>query len=83
MIVYQPNDPEANGLIERLDAVLAQPITISSGTAVHCPASIGRADTTTVGYDAAALLAAADAAMYVVKRARSRGRERVEPVLAS
>jgi diguanylate cyclase (GGDEF)-like protein/PAS domain S-box-containing protein len=84
VIVYQPSDPEAQGLIERLDLALAQPIRLSATTVVRCPASIGRADTSTAGYDAAALLAAADAAMYVVKRARSAAAERaVAPLLVS
>jgi GGDEF domain-containing protein len=37
---------------------------------VICPASIGTADTRTVGPNATRLLAAADDAMYQVKRAR-------------
>jgi GGDEF domain-containing protein len=37
---------------------------------VTCPASIGSADTRTIGYNADALITAADQAMYEVKRAR-------------
>jgi len=37
---------------------------------VSCSPSIGTADTRAVGYNSAALLAAADDAMYEVKRAR-------------
>ena len=37
---------------------------------VACPASIGIAETRNVGYNRAALLAAADDAMYEVKRNR-------------
>jgi PleD family two-component response regulator len=39
---------------------------------VNCTASVGHADTRAIGRDAAKLLAAADAAMYEAKRARSR-----------
>jgi len=57
-------------LVERLDALLAVPITVGPTLTVTCPASIGCADTRTTGPDAAALLGAADASMYVTKRAR-------------
>ena len=40
-----------------------------------CRPSIGIAETGTVGYDSAALLAAADLAMYEVKRTRKRVRD--------
>jgi PleD family two-component response regulator len=49
---------------------LSIPITITPSVVVSCPASIGVADTRTVGYNGAALLAAADRAMYEVKRGR-------------
>lgn len=69
-IVYSPNEASSYNLVARLDAVLAEPIWISATNPVFCPASIGVADTTAVGYDGAALLAAADEAMYETKRAR-------------
>jgi diguanylate cyclase (GGDEF)-like protein/PAS domain S-box-containing protein len=72
VIVYEPNDPSADKLIERTDAALALPIRINDSTAVRCPASIGVADTRATGYYGATLLAAADAAMYMVKRDRQR-----------
>jgi diguanylate cyclase (GGDEF)-like protein/PAS domain S-box-containing protein len=71
VIVFQPNDPNSNNLIARLDRGLSEPIKISATTIVTCPASIGIADTRTVGYNPAALLAAADDAMYDVKRTRA------------
>jgi diguanylate cyclase (GGDEF)-like protein len=70
VVVYAPNDANSYNLIARIDRSLAEPIWISATTAVVCPASIGVADTIAVGYDGAALLAAADDAMYEAKRAR-------------
>ena len=53
-----------------------QPIRVRIGISVCCPASIGVADSGTAGYDAAALMAAADAAMYRAKRSRHRAARR-------
>jgi diguanylate cyclase (GGDEF)-like protein len=71
VIVYEPNKSGSEGLIARINEALAVPINVSATTSVFCRASVGYADTRTVGHDAAALLAAADAAMYAVKRART------------
>jgi diguanylate cyclase (GGDEF)-like protein/PAS domain S-box-containing protein len=71
VIVYEPNQSGSEGLIARVNEALALPIDVSPTVAVFCQASVGYADTRTVGRNAAALLAAADAAMYVVKRARA------------
>ena len=49
--------PTSHELIRRLERALSEPIYITSSIAVWCPASIGVADTRTVGYDSAALLA--------------------------
>jgi diguanylate cyclase (GGDEF)-like protein len=62
----------AESLIERIEAVIATPIAISATATACCRASIGIADTATVGFDAAALLAAADASMYAVKESHRR-----------
>jgi diguanylate cyclase (GGDEF)-like protein/PAS domain S-box-containing protein len=70
VVVYEPRDPNSDRLVERIDAALAEPIDITGGTSVRCPASIGTADTRIVGWSAGKLLAAADDAMYQVKRAR-------------
>jgi GGDEF domain-containing protein len=70
--VYEPNDPNSDNLIQRLDEALAAPITVRIGISVSCPASIGVADSDAYGYDATALMAAADAAMYRVKRSHHR-----------
>jgi diguanylate cyclase (GGDEF)-like protein/PAS domain S-box-containing protein len=70
VVVYEPNDPSSHNLIDRIDRALCAPITINANTMVSCPASIGVADTRNVGSDPTALLAAADDAMYDIKRAR-------------
>jgi diguanylate cyclase (GGDEF)-like protein len=70
VIVYEPNDPSADKLIERIEDALAEPVHINGSTSVTCPASVGVADTRSAGYYGATLLAAADAAMYQVKRDR-------------
>jgi diguanylate cyclase (GGDEF)-like protein/PAS domain S-box-containing protein len=70
VIVFEPNDPNSHNLVQRLDAALGEPINLSAGVSVRCPASVGVADTRNVGSNGAMLLAAADEAMYAVKRAR-------------
>lgn len=70
VIVYAPNDANSFNLIPRIDRALAEPIAISDTNTVLCPASIGVADTSRIGYSSAGLLAAADEAMYETKRAR-------------
>ena len=72
VIVYAPNDPSSRNLVERIDRALSAPISITPTRSVSCAPSIGVADTRTVGYNRAALLGAADEAMYEVKRARAR-----------
>ncbi|MEO5839580.1 MAG: sensor domain-containing diguanylate cyclase [Acidimicrobiales bacterium] len=71
VIVYEPNQSGSEGLIARINEVLAMPISVSPIVAVFCQASVGYADTRTAGRDRPALLAAADAAMYDAKRART------------
>ncbi len=70
VIVYEPNDPNSDNLIARIDEALSAPIKITATIAVQCRASIGKADTRIVGRNPTELLAAADDAMYEVKRAR-------------
>ncbi len=82
VIVYAPNDANSFNLIARIDRSLSEPIWITATKSVVCPASIGVADTTAIGYDGKALLAAADKAMYETKRARQAIRH-TEPVTAS
>ena len=74
VVVYQPNDPSSSNLIKRIDECLSAPISLTLGCSVSCPASIGNADSRTVGYNAIALLAAADVAMYEAKRERRASR---------
>ena len=70
VIVYEPNDPNSLNLIQRIDRALSAPMNFPPDIVLCCPASIGIAETRTVGYSRAALLAAADDAMYEVKRNR-------------
>jgi diguanylate cyclase (GGDEF)-like protein/PAS domain S-box-containing protein len=70
VIVYEPSETNSHNLALRVDRSLSEPINITPTIAVSCPASIGIADTGAVGYNGVALLAAADKAMYDVKRAR-------------
>ena len=70
VIVYEPNDPSADRLVERIEAALSSPIDIGDSVEVYCPASVGVADTRTLGYDSTKLMVAADAAMYQMKRLR-------------
>ncbi|MGZ4769560.1 MAG: diguanylate cyclase [Ilumatobacteraceae bacterium] len=72
VIVYELNDCSPTDLVARLDRSLRVPFVISEDLQVWCPASIGHAETHTVGRDPAALLTAADSAMYDAKRARNR-----------
>ena len=81
VIVYEPKDPNSDNLVPRLEEVLSEPILVRIGISVSCPASIGVADTRTTGYDAAALVAAADAAMYRVKREHHRDSRRTAVVV--
>lgn len=74
VIAYEPNEPTSDTLIRRLDAALSAPIDIAPTTTVRCPASIGVADTSTIGYDPDKLVTAADVAMYKMKRARRAAR---------
>jgi len=70
VVVYQPNTDGDGEVVDRLSAVLDDPIEVGAGIVVRCPASIGHADTSTFGYDTEALLAAADERMYAIKHSR-------------
>jgi len=70
VIVYDPNDASSVNIVDRIDRALAAPIYVTLDMVVTCPASIGSADTRTIGYNAEALITAADQAMYEVKRSR-------------
>lgn len=71
-LVYDPTKSSVTDSIARLDRIMAMPIPISSSESVECTASIGVADTRTAGHDPVDLLAAADRAMYAVKKSRRR-----------
>ncbi len=81
VVVFEPSYTTSDDLVERIADALSAPITVTDGTELFCPASIGTADTRALGYDAAALLAAADAAMYAVKRVHQRAREDRAPIV--
>ena len=70
VIVFDPNASNSHNIVDRIDRALAAPIYVTPDMVVTCPASIGTADTRTIGYNAEALITAADQAMYEVKRAR-------------
>jgi len=77
VVVYEPGASGADQLVARLDAALAAPLAVC-GSTVSCAASIGHADTRRCGHDASVLLAAADAAMFEIKRARASGEPRTQ-----
>ena len=70
VVVFEPGTIAPAEVERRIDAALSTPIALGGEVEVVCPASIGIADTTQVEADPAALLAAADLAMYTAKRAR-------------
>lgn len=63
------DEGEVRTVVERLQEGLGQPVSLA-GQVVHVGASIGSALTTEGDQDPASLFAAADAAMYEVKRAQ-------------
>jgi diguanylate cyclase (GGDEF)-like protein len=69
-LVYRPTQSTMTDSITGLDQILAMPIQISNSGTVECTASIGVADTRSHGRNPADLLAAADRAMYAVKKSR-------------
>ena len=73
VVIYEPTGENSDDLIGRIDRALSAPIIINDAITVRCAASIGTADTRTVGRDPTELLGAADDAMYEVKRSRPRG----------
>lgn len=72
VVVYEPS--RVDDLTCRVTAALSEPIVIADDVEIRSAASVGRADTSTYGHDTAALIAAADAAMYDVKRRRKERR---------
>jgi diguanylate cyclase (GGDEF)-like protein/PAS domain S-box-containing protein len=67
-LVYDPTKSSVTDWTADLDRIMALPIPISDAVSVECTASIGVADTRTDGRDPVELLAAADRAMYAVKK---------------
>ncbi|MCU1393930.1 MAG: diguanylate cyclase/phosphodiesterase with and sensor(s) [Ilumatobacteraceae bacterium] len=73
VIMHDAADIGDDGLVARIERSLAAPVALADGTLVRCTASIGEADTSVAGWDPVELVAAADAAMYRVKRTRRSG----------
>jgi diguanylate cyclase (GGDEF)-like protein len=70
VVVHESSGDSTNLVVRRLEQALSEPIDVGNGVLVCCVPSMGIADALTVGRDPSALIAAADAAMYRVKRAR-------------
>jgi diguanylate cyclase (GGDEF)-like protein/PAS domain S-box-containing protein len=77
-MVFEPADISASDLLDRIDHLMSSPISISHSFNVRCGVSVGVASTATTGRRAVDLVAAADHAMYAVKRCRTATAERVE-----
>ncbi|HEY3438120.1 MAG TPA: diguanylate cyclase [Actinotalea sp.] len=72
VIVHDSTPEDAQHVHARIRAALAQPVDLGDGAVVTCEASLGSADLGDAD-DAVGLLAAADLAMYEVKRSRRAG----------
>jgi diguanylate cyclase (GGDEF)-like protein/PAS domain S-box-containing protein len=73
VVVYEPEAKDSLPLVAaRVAEALSAPIDIGGGICVSCSATVGVADTRQIGFDAGALIAAADHAMLDVKRERRR-----------
>ncbi len=81
VVVFEPSYTTSDDLVDRITEALSVPVAVTDTIALGCPASIGSADTRTAGYDSAALLAAADAAMYEAKRVHQRTRGNRSPIV--
>ena len=74
VVVFEPNDPSSHNLVSASMPRWPTRSMSRRPSSVVCPASIGVADTRApLVPTPAALLAAADEAMYAVKRARANG----------
>jgi GGDEF domain-containing protein len=69
VIVLQPAVDAFESFRARVERALAEPTDVGGGVKVSCTASIGLADSRTMGTEAARLLSAADADMYARKSA--------------
>jgi diguanylate cyclase (GGDEF)-like protein/PAS domain S-box-containing protein len=67
VIVLQPAVDAFESFRARVERALAEPTDVGGGVKVSCTASIGLADSRTMGTEAARLLSAADADMYARK----------------
>jgi len=72
IVVYELREATTDHLVARLGAKLSETFEVSPGVVASCAASVGVVTTDHFGYDAGALLAAADEKMYEMKRLRRR-----------
>lgn len=70
-IIFEPDIREPSDLVEQIEVLMAAPIVVSDSLTLNCSASVGIADTTSVGRSADGLVTAADQAMFAVKRRRT------------
>jgi diguanylate cyclase (GGDEF)-like protein/PAS domain S-box-containing protein len=77
-MVFEPVDIRASDLLDRIDELMSSPISIPHSINVRCGVSVGVASTSTAGRRAVDLIAAADHAMYAVKRCRKAPAEKIE-----
>jgi diguanylate cyclase (GGDEF)-like protein len=72
VVVYEDADDDAGRrLAERIDDALRAPIDLGSGVSVRWSPSVGIADTRSTAPNAAALIGAADRAMFEIKKTRA------------
>jgi diguanylate cyclase (GGDEF)-like protein/PAS domain S-box-containing protein len=74
IVVHESTTATIDGLVQRMGETMASLIDVGERGLVRCAASIGFATSRTTGHDAAALIAAADAAMYVSKKRKAQTR---------
>jgi diguanylate cyclase (GGDEF)-like protein/PAS domain S-box-containing protein len=74
VVVHESSTATVEALVERMDKTMSSLIDVGERGLVRCTASIGFATTRTIGHDPAALIAAADAAMYTVKKRKAQTR---------
>jgi diguanylate cyclase (GGDEF)-like protein/PAS domain S-box-containing protein len=77
-MVFEPGDIRESDLLGRINDLMSSPISIRHSINVRCGVSVGVASTAKTGRRAVDLVAAADYAMYAVKRGRRAAAEKIE-----